>query len=638
VVDAERVQCVLVCMPFADVLQPPLGVSVLCGALRDAGIRVKALYPSLSFAEKVPYRVYEWLGGNTYERVADFYFSKIAFGSDVDAEVAFRSMVAALRSNHRLPAAMKDGISDLQLSLIENVCKKVVADTVDVICSLEGLKVVACSATFLQLYASLAVLRQVKERRPDLTTIIGGAECEGVAAEELVRKLGFVDFACSGEGDMSLPDVVERCLDGTTSGGLPEGVTSKSVMRESGSTCVMVEQSHFGRIDHSDYLEAFAGSGLFGEFRPTMTVEFSRGCWKGERSQCTFCGFNGERMHFRHKLPRRIIDEMVGLYERGMRFFQATDTILDLHRIRPVLEEFSERCPEAVITCDVSPTLSEDQLAYLSQKGVLFLQAGIETLHPRHVRLLNKVASPAASIAFLRSANEHGVTVFWNILTSIPGDAPEEYRQMREILPLLEHLSPPHFGVIRFDRFSSYWRDPDKYGLVLTPSSSCRYLLPAQSGLDPMRLSMFFDNRNESVRTDYRDMSIQGVSEAIAHWQKSHQCSRLYFDGDEAVVDTRSLSVARRRPLSADEKAVLELLRKPCSRQEINAAIPKCDLALKTLVELRYVLPWGSQYVSLVMRMGAPIPEGRRRAVEYRMNLPGQVAKRQRVEKTWSSQ
>lgn len=628
----EQVSCAIVCMPFADVLQPPLGVSVLCGAMRDAGISVKAFYPSLSFAEKVPYRVYEWLGSNTYERVADYYFSRIAFGFDPDADRAFRSMIASLREKERLPSNLLDGVSDTLLALIRSACEEVVAETVEALCALKHLKVVACSATFLQLYASLAVLRQLKARRPNVVTIIGGAECEGAAADELARKLEFIDFACSGEGDKSLPELVLRCLNGGSSEKLPDGVADRKGVPECGVSCSMVEPAQFGRVDHSDYLSRFASSGLFSAFKPTMTIEFSRGCWKGERSHCTFCGFNGERMHFRHKPVSRILDEMVQMYERGVRFFQATDTILDIHTMRSVFEAFSERCPDAVITCDVSPVLSSEQLAFLAQNGVLFLQAGIETLHPHHVTLLNKASSPANSIAFLKYAREQGIAVFWNILTSIPGDDPEEYEQMSKMVPLLEHLSPPHFGVIRFDRFSSYWKTPGKYGLSLKPSSSCRYLLPARSKLDPCRVSMFFDNENESIRTDYRDKSIHGLSERIAEWQKCHHKAALYWDEDNTVVDTRTVAVFKRRKLSSEESVVLEFLRSPHTRTEIDAKFPTADTILKALISAHYVLQWDDRYLSLITQRERIVSEGRRRSIEYRLLLPSAVAERQRKE------
>ena len=614
-------ECAIVCMPFASVIQPPLGVSVLKGALQTAGIGAVALYPSIRFAEMVPYPVYEWLGGNTYERLADYFFSRMAFGESVGAERSYRRMLDALWTGRRRPQCIPYDKRDMILKDIERACETVVEETLERLSKIEGLKVVACSATFVQLYASLALLRNVKMRLPRVSTMLGGAECEGSAALELARKISYLDYVFSGEGDVSFPAVVHEVVSNGRCAELPCGVYDSA----RGALCSvehpMARPGEFGAADHGDFLRAFRESRFFRKYRPAMTIEFSRGCWKGMHAQCRFCGFNGERMRFRQKQGDRIVDELARMYDDGVRFFQATDTVLDFHAMRDVLEAFSRRCEDAVITCDAVSTLSEDQLAFLARTGVLFLQVGIETLHPRHVQLLNKGNSAIGSIAFLKFARENSITVFWNILTSIPGDAPADYYEMSELVKSLEHLTPPHFGVIRFDRFSEYWRNPGKYGLRLVPSSNCQYLLPEESGLDRESVTMVFDNLNEDARTDYRDKSIVSLEEALAAWQERHRTGRpqLCMTDSSMVLDTRSVAVDVNYRLTPEEGALLRFLRVPRPRQKVEEA--HMGGAMHELARRKFVVEWDGKCLSLVLEKSVAVSPGRQRVIDERLNM-----------------
>ena len=70
----KDVEFILAVMPFVDVLQPPLGPSVLCGALRANGIRTKVVYPAMTLAERLPYDLYRWFGGGVASRFGDYFF------------------------------------------------------------------------------------------------------------------------------------------------------------------------------------------------------------------------------------------------------------------------------------------------------------------------------------------------------------------------------------------------------------------------------------------------------------------------------------------------------------------------------------------------------------------------------------
>ena len=60
----DRFDITLVNMPFAMPLIAPLGVGVLCGALRRAGWRVRCRFANIDLAERVPEELYDYPASN----------------------------------------------------------------------------------------------------------------------------------------------------------------------------------------------------------------------------------------------------------------------------------------------------------------------------------------------------------------------------------------------------------------------------------------------------------------------------------------------------------------------------------------------------------------------------------------------
>jgi hypothetical protein len=68
---------------------------------------------------------------------------------------------------------------------------------------------------------------------------------------------------------------------------------------------------------------------------------------------------------------------------------------------------------------------------------------------------MRKGCTGLQNIQLLRWCEELGITVFWNLLCSFPGESPVEYARMAELIPLLAHLQKPSYcGRIHVDRFS----------------------------------------------------------------------------------------------------------------------------------------------------------------------------------------
>ena len=619
-IDAE---VVLVAMPYVGVLQPPLGVSVLCGALRANGLNVRAVYPCIDFADTIPYKLYKSYGSNVVDRFGDYFFSVAAFGTDVARENLYRKAIIEAARRGRLPGEGLCSSAEEYFDImprIQEQCEDLLKKWVDKIVLSPSVKVVACSASLVQLYASLAILKKVKMTRRDIVTIIGGCECEGTAGLEFVKKFDFLDYCLAGDGERSLTTVCRGCVHGPALHGvtLPEGAFDHEKALDGQIESPKMAGDSFGVIDHTDYIAAVAQSKRFKASAKLMTLEFSRGCWKGQRAHCRFCGLNGDRIAFRMKSPTRILGELRAAYARGCRVYFATDTILDLARLREPLLQFAAEAPDVAILCDAVSTLSEEQIMFLADTGVLFIQAGIESLHPRHIELMNKSNSAIGNIAYLKFAKENGIHIFWNELCCMPGDQDSEYDELATILPLLEHLEAPQFAPIRFDRFSEYWREPEKYGLDLVPYRSINYLLPSATNVDYNAVTMYFENVNKSACSNFDSPSLQKCNSLIEKWNAS-KGARLYASQNGIIDDTRECAVVCQYHPTELEKVLLKKLRKPVRVNEIDEfcrIMPDATCALRRLVDLKFVLLWDGAYLSLVMES---ICEVRKRRIDVRL-------------------
>ena len=77
------------------------------------------------------------------------------------------------------------------------------------------------TTTFEQNLASLALSRLIKETWPDKVIVFGGGNCEAEMGRELHRSFAWIDYVCSGEGEHSLPQLVEEIAAGGDGTAIP---------------------------------------------------------------------------------------------------------------------------------------------------------------------------------------------------------------------------------------------------------------------------------------------------------------------------------------------------------------------------------------------------------------------------------
>jgi magnesium-protoporphyrin IX monomethyl ester (oxidative) cyclase len=196
--------------------------------------------------------------------------------------------------------------------------------------------------------------------------------------------------------------------------------------------------------EFGDYFDELASSTLRRHVLPALPLETSRGCWWGASHQCTFCGLNGSSMTFRSKSPERVLAELHYLEERyGIRKFEVVDNILDMRYFKTLLPSLAAEGRKRAFFYEVKANLTRQQVEALVSAGITWVQPGIESLHTEVLRLMDKGIRGWQNVQLLKWSRELGMRLSWGLLCGFPGERDENYVQMAQWMPLLEHLPPP---------------------------------------------------------------------------------------------------------------------------------------------------------------------------------------------------
>jgi magnesium-protoporphyrin IX monomethyl ester (oxidative) cyclase len=479
-------------MPYAAVERPSIGLGLLKASLQEADVESVVLYPNLWFAEEIGLDVYKGISGGFLELFfGEWTFSGAAFPDFHPAHDEYFRLIKQ-KLGKRLQQHIPKSTS--YRSFFWQIREKATTFIDRVALSVLDLqpKIVACSSTFHQHCASLALLRRIRELAPEVITLMGGANCEGEMGLATKREFSWVDFVVSGEGDELMGPLCHLLLKQgrqVDPSSLPYGViSSHSYGQAQGETIVAPRTSvrDLNQIpipDYDDYFQALATSPLASYIKPGLLVETSRGCWWGQIHHCTFCGLNGSSMGYRSKSPERVLQELTYLAQRyGLHQFEAVDNILDMSYLETLLPHLAALPEPYSFFYETKANLTYNQLQKLVDAGVNSIQPGIESMHNSILKLIDKGTTAWMNVQLLKWAQELGIYVYWNFLVGIPRESDTWYTEMAEWLPLIVHLQPPASVIkIQYHRFSPYHQRPAEFDLTLVPSQFYRYIYPLSS-------------------------------------------------------------------------------------------------------------------------------------------------------------
>jgi len=274
------------------------------------------------------------------------------------------------------------------------------------------------------------------------------------------------------------------------------------------------------RLDYDDYFQQMGT--LIPDLKDVpvwLYYETSRGCWWGAKHHCTFCGLNANGMAFRERSPDKVVDELRTLTQRyPSTKIAMTDNIMPFRYHKTLIPKLANELPELHIFYEQKANLTLDQVNGLYKAGNVVIQPGIESLSTELLTLMRKGVRAWQNIALLRYARAVGMGIKWNLLYSFPNDTIEPYQEMLELIPKINHLTPPNaLTHLSIDRFSPYFEQPDEFGLErIEPLTGYRDIFPEECDVE--KLAYHFTARYRSASRESAKLMWQ-LYEAVTTWQ-----------------------------------------------------------------------------------------------------------------------
>ena len=543
----------LINMPFLNLRWPNLGPSLLKAALTRRGIGCDMAYFNFDFAERVGRKRYDWiadcfafvLGG---ERL----FAKHYFGDKLpDDGSYYRDVLLAAD-----PELTGGDRSDF-----EQIGRHVEPLLDDCMAAIDWKQhcVVGFAASFQQTMPSVCLARRIKQLRPEMTIVFGGAACEADMGVELLRQFPDIDYVFPGDADLTFPPVVEQILYGRPPEQLP-GVLGRDCLRVRESADEVRNMDDLPYPDFDDYFQRLRRSPLQAAVDPLLFFETSRGCWWGQKHHCKFCGLNGRTLTYRSKSPQRAVDELRHLVERhDVHRACSADNILDFRYFDTLLPMLAKADLDLAFVYEMKTNLKRRQVRALLGAGLGAAQLGIETFITPVLKLIGKGATALQNVQTLKWFSEAGIEVKWNLLYGFPGEDPDDYAAMADLLPSLCHLAPPlAIGRVRMDRFAPYFEDPAAHGMInARPHRAFGHVYPfAHDVLERMAYYFEYDYADGRNPLDYAAETIHtaetwqhlGTSVTLSYWDRP--------DGVLILTDTRPTAESFQQRLTRLERAV----------------------------------------------------------------------------------
>lgn len=602
----------LINMPFADLWFPSIALTQLKHVLEERfgqDVRVRILYLNQDIAQHFGVRLYCYISNSLDTNMAalgDWLFRNLAFpGIEENVQTYFQRC---------FPGEDPATLSKKQTILRKRKGLATFLDRLIAKYSLDSEDLVGFTSMFCQNVASFAMAQRLKNRNPDIITVVGGANCEAPMGPKLAQHIPQLDYVFSGPGLISFPAFVATCLKGKPSTEGIRGVFSKenSAVPAGGVDALGEELpiDHYVPLDYRSFLDTLAGNFAASEISPVLTFETSRGCWWGQKAHCTFCGLNGGTMAYRAMSPDKAITLFEDLfqYAPSCTLFNAVDNILPKNYLKDVLPHINP--PENVeLFYEVKADLSRADVEILARAHVKRIQPGIESLTTSTLKLMRKGTTAFQNLVLLKNCLACGVQPEWNLLIGFPGEREEVFKKYVAVLRHFVHLPPPSDAFhVRFDRYSPYFVEAEKYGLDLHPSDFYSFIYPFDKQV-LQNIAYYFSDHNYGA--EYI-ASVSAWSAAVrtqimnwrSRWQNRSVPPILEWreKADARVVyDSRSGTVIEHE-VDGNASLLLHHLERARSLADIQGTFGDFDTVgtLKDLQEKGLVFEEDNRYLSLI--------------------------------------
>jgi ribosomal peptide maturation radical SAM protein 1 len=279
------------------------------------------------------------------------------------------------------------------------------------------------------------------------------------------------------------------------------------------------------------------------------------------------------------------------------------------------LPDLAERAADFSFFFETKANLDEEQVRGLRSAGIRAIQPGIESLSTPILKLMKKGVTALQNIRLLKWCARHEIRVIWNLLYGFPGESPEEYARMAELMPSLVHLEPPTLSALMLYRFSPYHVRPADHGLEIGAPLPYYKLLYDVDDPCLADLAQAF----EYTHVDGRDPEtyVSGIRAGIDRWNRDRDKNRGALSyrrgpGFLVILDSRTTSPSPARYtlgveesamyLACEAGATVESIARELERVPgANVSAARLESQLQEFIEARLMYEENGRYLSLAL-------------------------------------
>ncbi|MEI6157070.1 MAG: RiPP maturation radical SAM C-methyltransferase [Atribacterota bacterium] len=393
----------------------------------------------------------------------------------------------------------------------------------------------------------------------NIPTIVGG--CVATFSAEDIILNDSVDMVCVGEGETALVELAKKMASGETVSDIPNIYTKKNSKAVEPGNLELIDIRSVPIPIFDDFAPERIYRAMSGKIYRMIPLEFSRGCWWGEKSQCIFCGVNRGSLHFRAKSPERALSEITTLTKKyGVKRVRTVDANLNPQYLKTLLPELSNQVNFHLeeLFFETKTNLTREQIHQLQLAGTRTLQPGIESFDTEILTYMRKGTTLFQNVQFLKWTRDYGLKPTYNFLYGFPGENLDAYRRMIVLVPLLVHLRPPDVvSPILLQRFSPLFDQADRWKLQdVQAYHGHRFFYPfKQKDLDELAYTFDYHFKDQCQIPTY----FEPLKKELEKWRSlwlQHEPPFLAFDrlaeNKLLIYDTRPCRQNMQVELSGD--------------------------------------------------------------------------------------
>lgn len=403
---------------------------------------------------------------------------------------------------------------------------------------------IAFSTSLVQFVPSLYMARRLKEIKPSINIIFGGASLVDELATSVLSTFDEVDFVIKGEGELTFEELLKSINYESNNFYDIMGLVFRNENNEiidNPNRDLICDINTLPVPVFDDYFEFSLPKSDF--FPPIITIEASRGCFWGK---CSFCNLNSQWHNtYREKSVKKVANE-IDYQSKKYKLLDFFFTDSNVSNKENLFIELKKQNKDYILHAEVSGHLTRRDFVEMRSAGVKDIQIGIEAFSSSLLKKYTKGVSVMRNIEMLKWCSEFGITVFYNVITGFPTTVQEEVNDTLFNMKYAQYYQYPAITGYSLSYQSEVYQNFKKYNI--------------KSWTIPDEVKMLYDKKflgntapllsaivgYEIIQDETTQINWKPVLEFADYWKRSFEknkgmCGLTYYDGNDFLIIKKKL-------------------------------------------------------------------------------------------------